>query len=107
MLRTSLYTSPDGLLASVADATHPATTYAYNGLDQLKTTTYPDSTTETYAYDADGNVVTRTTRKGDMASNASTFSKANFLPYGEIAGEKLFGGTTSGATGWKPANMTE
>jgi len=66
-LVTRSYT-PDGLLASVADATHPATTYAYNGLDQLKTTTYPGSTTETYAYDADGNVVTRTTRKGDTLS---------------------------------------
>jgi RHS repeat-associated protein len=57
--------SPDGLIASFSDA-HPNTTaYAYDGFDRLSTTTYPDSSTEAYTYDADSNTLTRVTRKGD------------------------------------------
>ncbi|API57989.1 hypothetical protein BSL82_00620 [Tardibacter chloracetimidivorans] len=63
-LETRSY-APDGMLASLADATHPATSFAYDGFDRLATTTYPGGTTETYSYDADNNILTRKTRKGD------------------------------------------
>jgi YD repeat-containing protein len=54
--------TPDGLLASLTDASNHATSLAYDGLDRLATTTYPDSSTETLTYDADSNVLTRKTR---------------------------------------------
>ncbi len=34
-------------------------------VDRLSVTTWPDTSTETLSYDADGNVLTRQTRKGD------------------------------------------
>jgi YD repeat-containing protein len=57
--------TPDGLLGSLADAASHAILYAYDGLDRLSVTTWPDTSTETLSYDADGNVLTRQTRKGD------------------------------------------
>jgi len=60
--------TPDGLIASLTiardNATFNVTNLAYDGLDRLSTTTYPDSSTETLGYDADGNVLTRQTRAG-------------------------------------------
>ncbi len=60
--------TPDGLLASLGDANGNATNYAYDGLDRLSSTAFPDSSTETLAYDANGNVLSRKTRKGDTIS---------------------------------------
>ena len=40
------------------------TSFAYDGLDRLSTTTYPDSSTETLAYDADSNVLSATDARG-------------------------------------------
>ena len=57
--------TPDGLAASVTDANAHSTGYVYDGFDRLGTTTWPDSSTEALAYDADSNVPTRKTRKGD------------------------------------------
>jgi YD repeat-containing protein len=57
--------TPDGLLASLTDAASHATDYAYDGFDRLSTATYPDSSAESLSYDANGNVLTRKTRKGD------------------------------------------
>jgi RHS repeat-associated protein len=58
--------TPDGLTASLTIArnntTFNVTNFAYDGFDRLATTTYPDSSTETLGYDADGNVLTRKTR---------------------------------------------
>src|SRR6202030_4598431 len=60
--------TPDGRTASLTIAhdntTFNVTTLAYDGLDRLSTTTYPDTSTETLGYDADGNVLTRQTRAG-------------------------------------------
>ena len=60
--------TPDGLTASLtiarANATFNVTNFAYDGLDRLSITTYPDSSTSTLGYDADGNVLTRQTRAG-------------------------------------------
>jgi YD repeat-containing protein len=56
----------DGLTASLTIArnntTFNTTTLAYDGLDRLSTTPYPDSSTEVLSYDADSNVLTRQTR---------------------------------------------
>jgi RHS repeat-associated protein len=57
--------TPDGKLASLTDANNHATSFAYDGLDRLSTTTYPLGSTETLTYDADNNVLTRKTRAGD------------------------------------------
>jgi YD repeat-containing protein len=45
-----------------ANTTFSTTSLAYDGLDRLATTTCPDSSTETFSHDADGNVLTRLTR---------------------------------------------
>jgi len=66
--------TPDGLTASLTiardNATFNVTNFAYDGLDRLATTTYPDSSTETLSYDADGNVLTRQTRAGQTITFA-------------------------------------
>jgi len=66
--------TPDGLTASLTiardNATFNVTNFAYDGLDRLATTTYPDSSTETLSYDADGNVLTRRTRAGQTITFA-------------------------------------
>ena len=63
----------DGLRASLTDAGNHTTSFAYDGFDRLATTTYPDSTTEAYTYDADSNVLTRKMR---ATSSGVTFSYA-------------------------------
>jgi YD repeat-containing protein len=60
--------TPDGLLGTLTDANSHATSFAYDGLDRLATTTYPDTSTETLAYDADSNVLSRKTRAGQTIS---------------------------------------
>jgi RHS repeat-associated protein len=54
----------DGLRASLKDAAGNTTSFTYDRFDRLVTTTYPGGTTETAAYDADGNVTRRCTRAG-------------------------------------------
>ncbi len=54
----------NGLRASLTDANVNTTTFAYDGLDRLNLTTYPNASTETATYDADSNVLTRKTRAG-------------------------------------------
>jgi YD repeat-containing protein len=56
--------TPDGPLGSLTDANSHTTNFVYGGLDRLSTTTYPDSSTETLTYDADGNALSRKTRAG-------------------------------------------
>src|SRR5260370_28253364 len=53
---------PNGSGASLADANNHVTSYTYDGFDRLSTASYPDSSTETLSYDADGNVLSRLTR---------------------------------------------
>jgi RHS repeat-associated protein len=66
--------TPDGLTASLviarSNTTFNTTSLAYDGLDRLSTTTYPDTSTEVLGYDADSNVLTRQTR----ASQTITFT---------------------------------
>jgi len=62
---------PDGPIASLTDANSNTTTFDYDGLNRLATTTYPGGgSTETYTYDADSNVLSTVTRKGDTISFA-------------------------------------
>ncbi|MDA9529572.1 hypothetical protein ACM42_14310 [Bradyrhizobium sp. CCBAU 25338] len=60
--------TPDGLVGSQTDANSHVTSFAYDGLDRLSTTTYPLGSTEQLTYDADGNVLTRKTRAGATIS---------------------------------------
>ena len=62
--------TPDGLLANLTDANNNTTNYAYDGFDRLTTTTYPVGSTEKLSYDANSNVLTRKTRKGDTIAFA-------------------------------------
>jgi RHS repeat-associated protein len=52
----------NGALASLTDANINATAFAYDGFERLATTTYPGGSTETFTYDASGNVLVRKTR---------------------------------------------
>jgi YD repeat-containing protein len=60
----------NGKQASFIDARGNTTRYTYDGFDRLTQTTYAFGTalasSEFYGYDADDNVTTRTTRKGDL-----------------------------------------
>jgi RHS repeat-associated protein len=60
--------TPDGLLASLTDANNHATSFVYDRFNRRTTTTYPLGSTETLAYDADSNVLTRKTRANQTIS---------------------------------------
>ncbi|HXI86973.1 MAG TPA: RHS repeat-associated core domain-containing protein [Parvularculaceae bacterium] len=76
------YTYTDnGQVATVADANGNVTAYAYDGHDRLAKTCFPSKTTaglssstdcEAYAYDDQGNMVSKTTRRGYNAGGAPT-----------------------------------
>ncbi len=65
------------------------TGYAYDGLDRPATITYPDASTEAYTYDADSNVLTRTTRKGDTFTFNFTFAFAYDTAAQKVAAMQL------------------
>ena len=67
----------DGLRASLTDANGNLTAFAYDGFDRLSLTTYPLGSTEGLTYDADSNVLTRTTRAG--ATISFTYDTLNRL----------------------------
>jgi len=59
-----------GNLVSVTNALGQVTQHAYDTLNRLTRTTYPDPTkAETYTYDANGNLWTKTDRSGQVTSN--------------------------------------
>jgi YD repeat-containing protein len=60
--------TPDGLVGSLTDANNNTTSFTPDGFDRLSTATYPGSSTETFSYDADSNVLTRKTRAGATIS---------------------------------------
>ena len=64
---TRTYTN-NGLVASRQDSNSNITQYDYDGFDRLAETLYPSSS-ETYTYDANNNVLTLTTRMGDTITN--------------------------------------
>jgi RHS repeat-associated protein len=70
-LLTKTY-SPNGHLASLqiarSNSVADTTSFAYDGLDRLSVTTWPDSSTETLSYDADSNMTKRVTRAGASIS---------------------------------------
>ncbi len=69
--------TPDGLIGSLTDANGNTTSFSPDGFDRLSTTTYPDSSTENYSYDADDNVLSRQTRAG--ATLAFSYDTLNRL----------------------------
>ncbi|MEA1677474.1 RHS repeat-associated core domain-containing protein [Nitrospirillum sp. BR 11163] len=77
--------TPDGLQASLTDATGNTTGNAYDGVDRLSSMTWPNGTTEAYTYDADGNRLTRKTRKGDTLTY--TYDTLNHLASKAAPGE--------------------
>ncbi|MCC7485164.1 MAG: RHS repeat protein [Burkholderiales bacterium] len=54
--------TPNGLPASLTDASGNATAYSHDGFDRLSTTTCPGGSTEALTYDANDNVLSQTTR---------------------------------------------
>jgi RHS repeat-associated protein len=61
--------TPNGRQASFTDAHLMVTAFSYDGFDRLAQTTYGSGTSlaasESYGYDADDNMLSRTTRRGD------------------------------------------
>ena len=99
--------TPDGLLSSIADGKTHTTSFAYDGLDQLSTTTYPNSSTKVLGYDANSNILTRQTGAGaiityvhDTLNRLSTKtppSPAAVVTYGyDLAGHLTGVSDTSG-----------
>jgi RHS repeat-associated protein len=101
-LVSQTYTA-DGLVGAILiarNSTSPDTTsYAYDGFDRLGATTYPSggsgTTTESLTYDADSNVVKRTTRKGDVI--AFSYDTLNRLCTKTYASTAVACGGTSGS----------
>jgi len=52
------------LLTTLRNARDYDTAFTYDALNRLTQVTYPDSTSESYTYDANGNLLTRTNGKG-------------------------------------------
>jgi RHS repeat-associated protein len=80
--------TPNGKPASLTDGHTPTgntSSFAYDGLDRLATTTYPDSSTEQFAYDADGNLLTKQTRAGQTITR--TYDTLNRLSTKAAPGE--------------------
>ncbi len=65
---TRTYTD-NGLLETITDARNNTTEYEYDGFDRLKKRIYPDATFEGYTYNANNQVLTLTTRAGDVITN--------------------------------------
>lgn len=61
---TRTYTN-NGLLATIADARGKVTEFQYDAFDRLLKRTFEDDTFEQFVRDANGNVLTKTTRMGD------------------------------------------
>jgi RHS repeat-associated protein len=61
---TRTYTN-NGLVATIKDARNKVTAFEYDGFDRLKKRTFEDDTFESFARDANGNVLTKVTRLGD------------------------------------------
>jgi YD repeat-containing protein len=100
--------TPDGLMASLTDANGNGTTFSYDGLDRLSTTTYPGGSTETLTYDANGNVTARNTRAGqtitftydtlNRLSSKAPPTPAPVVSYGyDLAGRLIGASDTSSA----------
>jgi YD repeat-containing protein len=89
--------TPDGLLARLADAAGHTTSYTYDGVDRLSATAFPDTSNEALTGacpragrrrdpgDANGNVLTRKTRKGDTLT--FTYDNLNRLATKTAPGE--------------------
>jgi RHS repeat-associated protein len=90
--------SPNGHLADPAiarsNSVADTTSFAYDGLDRLSTTTWPDSSTETLSYDVDSNATKRETRKSDSISFA--YDTLNRLCTKTYAATAVSYGGTSG-----------
>jgi RHS repeat-associated protein len=92
ILESYSYT-PNGHVASFADASGHSMSYLYDGLDRLSQTTFPDNSTLTNQSDANGNVLQVTTRSGQ--SIGFTYDALNRTitktPQGEAAGTVSYG----------------
>ncbi len=55
-----------GKVSSVTDGNGNVTTYAYDGLDRLSTTSFPGGSFEQQGYDANGNVISKRLRDGQV-----------------------------------------
>jgi RHS repeat-associated protein len=83
----------NGRQMSITDANNNLTGNTYDGFDRPYITTYPDSTTEQFQYDANNNVTQKTTRSGH--SIGFSYDALNRVqtktPQGEAAGTVTYG----------------
>jgi len=93
VLETHSYT-PNGRALSFTDANNHAMSYAYDGVDRLNKTTFPDnSTLSNILFDSNGNVLQTTMRSGQTI--VFTYDALNRMwtkaPPGEAAGPVTYG----------------
>src|SRR6185369_1387813 len=65
---TTIFGYVKGLLTTITDANNNVTTYAYNGLHRLTSTTFANGSVESYTYFADGLLNTKKNRLNDTSS---------------------------------------
>jgi RHS repeat-associated protein len=85
--------TPNGHVASFTDANGHAITYVYDGLDRLSQEAFPDSSSQSYQRDANGNLSQVSTRSGQTIAFAyDALNRAvTKTPQGETAGQVTYG----------------
>ena len=95
--KTTLFAYTKGLLTSITDANNNVTSYAYNGIRRLTTTTFPNAATESYTYYPDGLLNTKMDRKSQTITYTydrlkrlvtKTYPNSTSVTYG-YTGQKL------------------
>jgi len=78
---TSFVYDPIGRLTSTTDPSNFTTTYSYDMLGRMTQRTHPDAGTDAYVYDVAGNMTQHTNGKGDVAQYAYYYNQLTDVSY--------------------------
>ena len=78
---TSFVYDPIGRLTSTTDPSYFTTTYSYDMLGRMTQRTHPDAGTDTYVYDAAGNMTSHTNGKGDVVQYDYYYNQLTDVTY--------------------------
>ena len=78
---TSFVYDPIGRLTSTTDPSNFTTTYSYDMLGRMTQRTHPDAGTDTYVYDAAGNMTSHTNGKGDVVQYTYHYNQLTDVTY--------------------------